>query len=260
MSKNLHGLWPDIRRQAKLACDQNKLIEPFLKDHILAFEDDQVAKALSHFVVDKIQLPQAMQEDFYQLFTKHLKQADLNHMLYHDIIAITKRDPACNNPLEALLFSKGLHALINHRVAHKLAKVQYQTALYLNYLSCIHFGVDIHPHAQIAAGLFIDHGDSLVIGETSVIDEDVSILQDVTLGGTGKDKGDRHPKIKKGVLIGAGAKILGNIKIGKYTKIGASSVVLEDVPPYSTAVGVPARVISRHPDRVPSEDMDHHLD
>ena len=260
MSKNLNELWPDMQKKAKLACKENELIKPFLQQYILAFNEDQVAEALSHFVLDKIQLPASMQENFYKLFTKHLKQTDISRLLHDDIIAITKRDPACNNPLEALLFSKGLHALISHRIAHKLAKTQYQTALYLNYLGCIHFGVDIHPKAKIAAGLFIDHGDSLVIGETCVIDEDVSILQDVTLGGTGKERGDRHPKIKKGVLIGAGAKILGNIKIGKYSKIGASSVVLEDVPAYSTAVGVPARVISKHPDRIPSEDMDHHLD
>jgi serine O-acetyltransferase len=161
-----------------------------------------------------------------------------------DLSAVKARDPACLNHLHVLMNLKGFHALQTHRVAHRLWLCgRSELALSLANAASLVFGIDIHPAARIGGGVMLDHGTGIVIGETSVIEDNVSILQDVTLGGTGKERGDRHPKVRSGVLIGVGAKILGNIEIGRMSKVAAGSVVLQDVPPYSTVAGVPAKVV-----------------
>jgi serine O-acetyltransferase len=176
-----------------------------------------------------------------------------------DIVAVHERDPACTSYAEPFLYFKGFHALQAYRIAHWLWSTGEQPmALYLQNRISEVFGVDIHPAAKIGKGILIDHATSIVIGETAVVEDDVSMLHEVTLGGTGKEIGDRHPKVRRGVLISAGAKILGNIEIGMCSRVGAGSVVLEDVPPKTTVAGVPAKVVGDAPcDDSPSHDMLH---
>lgn len=161
-----------------------------------------------------------------------------------DLLAILDRDPACPDLATAFLFFKGWHALQAHRIAHHLWH-QHRRPLAYHMQSRVNerFAIDIHPAAQIGKRVSIDHGTAIVVGETAIIEDDVSLFQNVTLGGTGKNIGERHPIIRQGVMIGAGAKILGRIEVGAYARIGAASVVLEDIPAYATAVGNPARII-----------------
>jgi serine O-acetyltransferase len=174
-----------------------------------------------------------------------------------DIAAVVDRDPACTRLIEPVLYFKGFHAIETHRLAHALWNAGRQDfALYLQSLSSEVFQTDIHPAAKIGKGIFLDHATGLVVGATAVIGDNVSILQDVTLGGTGKERGDRHPKIKQGVMIGAGAKILGNIEIGSCSRIAAGSVVLQSVPNNKTVAGVPARIIGDAGCAEPSRVMD----
>jgi serine O-acetyltransferase len=175
-----------------------------------------------------------------------------------DLAAVKERDPACPDYLHVLLNLKGFQALQAYRAAHLLWRAgRRELAFALAGQASLVFAVDIHPAAQIGAGVMLDHGTGIVIGETTVIEDDVSILQNVTLGGTGKQHGDRHPKIRRGVLIGAGATILGNIEVGTMSKVAAGSVVLKLVPPHCTVAGVPARIVREHQDNsCPSTDMD----
>src|SRR5581483_830488 len=160
-----------------------------------------------------------------------------------DLAAVFERDPACRAHVDAFLFYKGFHALQCYRVAHWLwTHDRRSMALFFQSRVSELFTLDIHPAARIGKGIMIDHGHGVVIGETAVVEDDVSMLHGVTLGGTGKEVGDRHPKVRRGVLISVGAKILGNIEVGEYSRVGAGSVVLKDVPPGCTAVGVPARL------------------
>ena len=170
------------------------------------------------------------------------------------------RDPATDRFIEPVLYYKGFHAIQTHRLAHwLLGKGRKDFALYLQSRSSAVFQCDIHPAARIGRGIFLDHATGLVVGETAVIDDDVSILHDVTLGGTGKEHGDRHPKIRHGVMIGAGAKILGNIEIGHCARIAAGSVVLKPVPNNVTVAGVPAKVVGEAGCPEPSRTMDQML-
>jgi serine O-acetyltransferase len=161
-----------------------------------------------------------------------------------DLLAFLDRDPCCDRLIEPVLYFKGFHALAAHRLAHALwNEGRYDFALYLQSRSSEVFQTDIHPAARIGKGIFLDHATGLVVGSTAVVEDNVSLLQDVTLGGTGKEAGDRHPKIRHGVLIGAGAKVLGNIEVGHCARIATGSVVLRPVPPKTTVAGVPAQVV-----------------
>ena len=163
-----------------------------------------------------------------------------------DIKVIYEKDPAANNLAEVLFCYPGLQALISHRIAHKLAYWGIPfIPRYISYLTRIITGIEIHPKARIGRRFFIDHGEGVVIGETTIIGDDVLIYQQVTLGGTGKEHGKRHPTIGNNVIIGAGAKILGNITIGDNTRIGAGSVVVDDVPEHCTVVGIPGRIVQQ---------------
>jgi len=178
-----------------------------------------------------------------------------------DLVAVCERDPACKSPLEALLFYKGFHAIQAYRLAHALLRQGRRSlALYLQSQSALVFGIDINPTAQLGSGIMIDHGTGVVIGETALVEDNVSILQGVTLGGTGKEAGDRHPKVREGVMLGAGAGVFGNIEIGSRAKIGAGSVVLKPVPANCTAAGVPARLVGPYTDREPAREMDQSFD
>ncbi len=177
-----------------------------------------------------------------------------------DLAAVRDRDPACPDLITPFLFFKGYLAIEAHRVAHFLWRRDRQhLARHLQSRLSEVFAVDIHPAARLGCGILLDHGTGLVIGETAVVEDDVSILQGVTLGGTGKECGDRHPKIRRGVLIGAGAKVLGNIEVGEGAKIGAGSIVLDRVAPHTTVVGVPARPVGATLTDLPAFTMDQTL-
>jgi serine O-acetyltransferase len=177
-----------------------------------------------------------------------------------DLRAVFERDPACKGYLQPFLFFKGFLALQTQRVSHWLWGQGRETlAFHLQSRTSELFQVDIHPATRIGRGVFVDHGTGIVIGETAVIGDGVSMLQGVTLGGTGAERGDRHPKIGKGVLLGAGAKVLGNITIGDYAKIASGSVVLKPVPAGCTAAGVPARLVNCPTCSEPAKSMDHTL-
>jgi len=178
-----------------------------------------------------------------------------------DILATYSRDPACPDLSTPFLFFKGFHALQAHRVAHWLWGQGRTTlaAFFQNQIGAS-LGVDFHPAAKVGSGIMLDHATGIVVGETAVIEDDVSILHSVTLGGSGKDSGDRHPKIRRGVLLAAGCKVIGNIEVGAGAKVGAGSVVLHDVPAHVTVAGVPAVIVGRPNVTSPSLDMDHRLE
>ena len=177
-----------------------------------------------------------------------------------DLRAVAERDPAIRSLLQPFLYFKGFQALQAYRVAHWLWTRGRETlALHFQSRMSELFQVDIHPGARLGSGLFLDHGTGIVIGETAVVGDDVSMLHNVTLGGTGAERGDRHPKIGKGVLLGAGAKVLGNITVGDYAKVASGSVVLKAVPSGCTVAGVPARLVNCPTEAEPARTMDHTL-
>jgi serine O-acetyltransferase len=183
---------------------------------------------------------------------------DLGQAARADLVAVYDRDPACHRFMQAVLYFKGYQAVQAYRLGHWLWQSgRVDLAYFVQMRVSEVFGVDIHPGAKVGRGIMIDHAHSIVIGETAVVGDNVSMLHSVTLGGTGKEDGDRHPKIGNGVLIGAGAKVLGNIEIGYCSRIAAGSVVLQDVPPCSTVAGVPARVVGEAGCAQPSVTMDH---
>ncbi|CAG9295495.1 serine O-acetyltransferase [Celerinatantimonas diazotrophica] len=199
----------------------------------------QLASKLDSTTVQSIVLREIIEEAFRS-------ETDILDAAAADIVAVVDRDPAVAHYAIPLLYLKGFHALQGYRVAHWLWKNNRQSlASYLQNQISVVFGVDVHPAAQIGRSIMLDHATGIVVGETAIVEDEVSILQSVTLGGTGKESGDRHPKIRRGVLIGAGAKILGNIEVGRGAKVGAGSVVLQDVPEHTTVAGVPAKIVGR---------------
>ena len=187
--------------------------------------------------------------------------ASISRAMQADICAWYDRDPACDQYITPFLYFKGFHALQSHRIAHWLwRKGRHTLALYFQSRVSEQFAVDIHPAAQFGSGIMIDHATGLVVGETCVVDDDVSILHSVTLGGSGSGGGDRHPKIGRGVMIGAGAKILGPVRVGEGVKVAAGSLVLRDVPAHATVAGVPARTVGSDSAAAPAYTMDQTLD
>lgn len=185
------------------------------------------------------------------------RDKDISQALRADVMAVVDRDPAATRTLEPVLYFKGFHAIQAHRLAHFLWHNGHRDfALYLQSRASSVFAVDIHPQVPMGRGVFFDHATGIVIGATAVIEDDVSILQGVTLGGTGKESGDRHPKIRRGVLIGAGAKVLGNIEVGRCARVAAGSVVLKPVPRNTTVAGIPAKVVGEAGCAEPSRSMD----
>jgi len=176
---------------------------------------------------------------------------EMFELIKEDIQAVFERDPAAKNAVEVLLCSPGIHALLFYRIAHWFYKRRaFVLSRFISHLARFLTGIEIHPGARIGRRVFIDHGMGVVIGETSEVEDDVTIYQGVTLGGTGKDKGKRHPTIRRGTIIGVGAKILGNIEVGENCRIGAGAVVIKPVPANSTVVGVPGRVVMRNGRRI----------
>ena len=205
--------------------------------HNLVLRHGTLASALSQLLATKLESPAVSAVVLRDLISEcHSKQPGIIEAAINDLQAVVDRDPAARGYSQPLLYFKGFHAVQAYRVAHYYWTSDRQAlALYLQNRISEVFAVDIHPGAHIGKGIMFDHATSVVIGETAVIEDDFSMLHEVTLGGTGKEGGDRHPKIGRGVMIGAGAKVLGNIKVGQGAKIGAGSVVLHDVPPNTTA-------------------------
>jgi serine O-acetyltransferase len=248
-------LFARIRQEAEEASRREPELALFLAVNVL--NHDTLEGAVSHRVASRLDhrdLPAAL---IRQTFEEAIaRDPSIGEAFRADIIAVADRDPACLRMMEPLLYFKGFQALQAYRLSHWLLKAgKRDFALSLQSLVSASFGVDINPAARIGKGLFLDHATSLVVGETTVIEDNVSILQGVTLGGTGKETGDRHPKIRHGVLIGAGAKILGNIEIGYCARVAAGSVVLAAVPHNKTVAGVPARIVGEAGCAEPARDM-----
>jgi serine O-acetyltransferase len=220
-----------------------------------------VADVVAHRVAQRLARPEAPYEAIRQAFEACLaRDSGVAEAFRADLLAVLERDPACTRLLEPALYFKGFHALQTYRLAHWLWKNgRSDFALTLQSLSSQIFQTDIHPEARIGKGVFIDHATGVVIGATSVVEDDVSMLHGVTLGGSGNSRGDRHPKVRRGVLIGAGAKVLGNIEIGRCAMIAAGSVVLDPVPANKTVAGVPARIVGDSKCAEPALAMDQML-
>lgn len=249
-------LWPEIVAQAKSAQSSDPSLGQYLDHWIL--KHASLSDALAWRMAAKLAEPAESAPSTYELFAKLFRENDILSAIRSDLSAILERDAACSRAMSAFLNYKGFFALSAYRAAHRLWTTGRTAAALQTQIRVAEvWNVDIHPAARIGSGIFIDHGTGLVIGETAVVEDCVSMLHGVTLGGTGKHHGDRHPKVRKNVLIGAGAKILGNIEIGEGARIGAGSVVLKPVPPHSTAVGVPARIIPQPKEMNPAVEMDH---
>ncbi len=252
-------IWDSIRSEASIEAEKEPLLASFLHASIL--NHNTLENALAFLLATKLASPTLQPITMMELISQTLENdASIRSALRADLQAVIDRDPACRCYSTPLLYFKGFQALQSYRVGHHLWQHgrNFLALAIQNRVSEV-FAVDIHPAARIGKGILMDHATGIVIGETAVVGDNVSILHDVTLGGTGKEKGDRHPKIGEGVLISASAIILGNVNIGDGAKIGAGSVVLMDIPPHCTAVGVPARVIGHPHSSSPALDMDHKL-
>ena len=255
--KKVDPVWHRMRMEAEvLAAD-----EPYMASlaHSVVLHHNTLEHALSYRLAQKLSSP-----EMSPLLLREMADAAYAADPYMGaagraaIVAVPDRDPACQRMLQPLLYFKGFLAIQSYRLArHLWTSGRTDLALFLQMRCSEVFGVDIHPNARLGQGIMIDHAHSIVIGETAVVGDDVSMLHSVTLGGTGKEGGDRHPKIGAGVLIGAGAKVLGNIKVGDCSRIAAGSVVLRDVPPMTTVAGIPARIIGEAGCARPSHSTDH---
>lgn len=243
---NLQELWKILHEELSSIAHQEPIIASYLFATVLKHKT--MCSSLSYLLANALScepLPAIAIREIID--TALATDPSIIESARRDLCAFYYRDPACDLFSTPFLYFKGFHALQAQRVGHWLWNDNRKSLarLFQNRVSAV-FGVDIHPGARIGSGILLDHAHGVVIGETAVIDNDVSILHAVTLGGTGKVTGDRHPKVKSGVLIAAGAKILGNVTIGECAKIAAGSVVLEDVPPYTTVAGVPAQIVSQN--------------
>jgi serine O-acetyltransferase len=250
------GFWEQIRAESRAVAEHEPMLVSFLYASVLRHRN--LEDALGVILANKLQTADLSAILFRDLFTEAMAgDKSIPAAIRADLLAARTRDPAAGGFAQPFLYYKGFHALQAYRVAHWLwSNKRRALAVHLQNRMSEVFGVDVHPAARIGSGILIDHGTSVVIGETAVVEDNVSLLHEVTLGGTGKDGGDRHPKVRSGVLIGAGAKILGNIEIGRGAKVGAGSVVLKDVPAHTTVAGVPARVVGRCTVAEPALEMD----
>lgn len=252
-------IWDTVRHEALTAAEADPILSTFLYSTVL--NQATLEDAVIHRVSERLHHQDVGAEVIRQAFNAMLEaKPDFGGIVRVDIQAYYDRDPACDRFLMPILYFKGFHAIQTHRLAHWLWSTgRKDFAYYLQSRSSAVFQTDINPAARIGKGIFIDHATGLVVGETAVIEDDVSMLHGVTLGGTGKAGGDRHPKIRHGVLIGAGAKILGNIEVGHCSKVAAGSVVLASVPHNKTVAGVPARIVGETGCDHPSRQMDQML-
>jgi serine O-acetyltransferase len=250
-------VWERIVGETRRYAAGEPILASFLHATILNHRD--LERALSFHLANQLDSATASSLLLREVIMEAFRDDEgIRSAVRADLLAVQERDSACNELSVPFLYFKGFHALQTQRIAHWLwNRGRRALALFFQNRMSVEFGVDIHPAARMGSGIMLDHATGLVIGETAVVGNNVSILQSVTLGGTGKDEGDRHPKIGDGVLISAGAKILGNIRVGEGAKVGAGSVVLADVPPHTTVAGVPAKVVGRPSSESPALEMDH---
>lgn len=252
-------VWTQLKIEGEAAVRREPVLSELFRSCLL--DRANLEEALSYRLPRKLG-HHAVSEHYLQRVFMEAFESDqrIGYAIRQDLKAVRTRDPACNDYLSPFFYFKGFLALSAYRVGHYLYRNnRHDLAYYLQSLISQVFQVDIHPAATIKCGILIDHATSIVIGETAVVENNVSLLHEVTLGGTGKERGDRHPKVRQGVLIGAGAKILGNVEIGEGAKVGAGSVVLQDVPPHTTVAGVPAKVVGKAVEPSPALQMDHRI-
>jgi serine O-acetyltransferase len=252
-------VWEAIRKEVTREVELEPILASYL--HATILKHNRLEDALSFHLAGKLGGPNLADMTIREVIDEALAASpEIGESIRADLRAVKERDPATDTFSQPFLNFKGFQALQSYRISHWLwTQGRKSLALFLqNRISQV-FAADIHPAARIGRGILIDHGTGVVIGETAVVENDVSMLHEVTLGGTGKETGDRHPKVREGVLIGTGAKILGNVEIGAGAKIGAGSVVLSDVPPHCTAAGVPARIVGRPQEAEPALTMNHRL-
>ena len=254
------AIWPSMRSEVEQLVAGEAILAQYARSVVLDHPDFE--HALASLLSRKLECATLTGDHFKRIALEALTdEPAISGSAREDLVAVCDRDPACNRYSEPFLYYKGYQGLQAYRIAHWLWRQERRDlALFLQGRMSEMFAMDIHPAARIGCGILIDHAHAIVIGETAVVGDNVSMLHEVTLGGTGKEAGDRHPKISSGVLIGAGAKILGNVRIGEGAKIGAGSVVLNDVRPHSTVAGVPARPVGECLSSQPALDMDHTLD
>jgi len=257
---DLDAHWEAIYQKAVNIVTREPALKPLLDETIL--ERSSFAECLTYRLARKLVNHAASVNVLHDTFMEaFLSKPVILKQVAFDMNAVCERDPACPDSLTPLLYFKGFQSLICYRIGHHLWKNgRTEFALYLQSLISETFTVDIHPAATIGSGILLDHATGFVAGETTVIENNVSILHEVTLGGTGKERGNRHPKVRSGVLLGAGAKVLGNVEIGEGAKVGAGSVVLNSVPPHTSVAGVPAKIIGATKDVSPAMGMCHKLD
>jgi serine O-acetyltransferase len=249
-------IWHAVRQEAQAIVDSDGVLATFIHSTIL--NQKTLENAVIARIADRLHSREVSDDVIRQAFETMLERwPEWSDILRIDISAVLDRDPACNRYIEPILYFKGFHAIQTHRLAHwSLNNGRRDFALYLQSRSSQVFQTDINPAARMGKGVFLDHATGVVIGETAEIGDDVSILHGVTLGGTGKETGDRHPKISSGVLLGAGATVLGNIRVGKCSRVAAGSLVVKEVPNNVTVAGVPARVIGFAGCAEPARTMD----
>jgi serine O-acetyltransferase len=252
-------IWDTIREETAVEANMEPILASFL--HATILNHDSMEAALSFHLANKLDSPTAsalmLREVIEQAFQG---DADIIQAIHADILAIRNRDSACISYSTPFLYFKGFHALQTYRIAHWLWQSQRrELALFLQNRMSVVFGVDIHPAARMGRGIMLDHATGIVIGETAQVGNNVSIMQSVTLGGTGKETGDRHPKVADGVLLSAGAKVLGNIHIGEGAQVAAGSVVLEHVTAHTIVAGVPATPVGHPKCQQPALEMEHKL-
>ena len=252
-------VWDRITEEARDAVADEPLMGGLI--HACILHHKSIEKALSYRVAAKLASNEMSMVILREIADEaYAESPELVDAARADLVAVFERDPACHRLLQPILYFKGYQAMQAYRIGHWLwEKGNRDLAYFFQMRISEIFGIDIHPAARIGKGIMIDHAHSIVIGETAVVGDNVSMLHSVTLGGTGKEEEDRHPKIEDGVLIGAGAKVLGNIRIGHCSRIAAGSVVLDEVPPCKTVAGIPAKIVGEAGCEQPSISMNHML-
>lgn len=257
--QNAHEtVWTALKKEAEGFSSSTKPLDAFVAN---LTRTQGLGEALALYLSSQMAGTIVEEETWRQIMMDiHARHPGLAEAAAHDLLAVVQRDPAAEEVLRPFLFFKGFQAIQLYRMAHVLwEQGNKDLASFLQYRTSVAFGVDIHPAALIGHGIMFDHATGIVIGETAIIEDDVSMLHGVTLGGTGKERGDRHPKIRRGVMIGANSTILGNIEIGEGAVVAAGSMVLKPVPPHMTVAGVPAQIVGKTKSEEPSCEMDQTL-